>query len=409
MKKWRFFTTVMASVTVFLILGGAAPKHRITWDDLKCDWYEVELTHGAGGGFSPVYLPFPQKVGDRPETFSYAFSMLLSFKFDWVPDNISTRHPYFVYKIDRRRFKDYSKPNKDFVVEYASGWRATHVIGGRLVSSESGWGGQLDVYNREGMIILRKKYEPKFGYFELMGHMVIDWMAFRKQEVSEGLREELILPMTSDMKTVKFLETAAFVKVRSKDEWLIYDRILDIDPDFGEVRAWKANQMKWLDGDRKKADIERSIALESHLIVMALEEIYPTTLSNEEFKKKYYEEWLPRALQICPDNLDLIVAELFTERLRDWPMEKVNGMLELVQEHPYHGKFINTMAAIYYYKGIYEKAVPLYINALYSGYLWATNKPKELMYKRIIEGLEEKGELEKAEIFRDMGKRNFSQ
>ncbi len=405
MSRGFLIVLVLSLIVQSSVVGATAVKRRVTFDDLECDWFEVELTKGDGGGFFPVFLPFSQTTGNKTSN-SLAFPFLLSFRFDWVPDNICTRHPFFIYKRDRRFFEKYKKPSKDIVVSYARSWGASHVIGGSIFQTGAGWGGKLEVYNRAGMMILRKKYEPKLSYFDLMGRMVIDWMAFRKQEVSEGLKKELIRPMTTDMKTIKFLETAALAPERSKEEWLIYERILDIDPDFAEVRAWRANQMRWQDQDDKKAALERAIALESHLVFIALKEFNPRNCPDNELVEMFSKEWLPAAISMAPDNIVIVARKLNNDYgWGRWPVEKADDLLDIAYKRPYDGSLLWYLGCCYDEAGMYEKSIPVYINALRSGYLWGSSQMQKRMFDRIIEGFEKKGEKEKADIARKLKKR----
>ena len=49
--------------------------------------------------------------------------------------------------------------------------------------------------------------------------MVIDWITFGKQKLSDELKAELVLPMTTDMRTIQHLEVAALAEEKSDMEW----------------------------------------------------------------------------------------------------------------------------------------------------------------------------------------------
>jgi len=391
------------------IYYAATANLPVSFDRLKCDWFEIELTKGYGKGFYPLFLPFSQTIGGKT-TMTYAFPFLLSYKFDWVEDNYCTRHPYFIYKRDRKHFQNFRGADTAFIKGYAKSWRGTHVVGGSVVSSGNFWGGQLQVFGADGTAVFEKKYDLKYGYFELMGQMVIDWITFRKQECSDLLKAELILPMTTDMRTIQHLEVAALVEEKSNMEWAIYQKILEMDPNFAEVRAWRANQMCWFDGDNKKAAFERGLALKSHLVVQAITEFQSYDCPDKSLVDMFGKVCLKKVEEMVTDHVGLAIRDIdFYQGNPGWSLETLGKVEKLAKKAPYHGYLLYQMAHDYERYNMPEKSVPLYINSLQSGYLWGTNDLEVEMFDAIIRLFETKNEKSKANIARKLKKKYFEQ
>lgn len=72
---------------------------RLKYRDLFKDWFAFPVTEGKGM-FNPVFLKFQYECrsGEPDLKQPLTFPCLLSFKFDFVPDNYSSRHPGFIFR-----------------------------------------------------------------------------------------------------------------------------------------------------------------------------------------------------------------------------------------------------------------------------------------------------------------------
>ncbi|MHB9025960.1 MAG: hypothetical protein ACYC7E_17615 [Armatimonadota bacterium] len=211
-------------------------------DDLPQSAFALPVTK-AEGMFNPVFLPFAYKAEgvEADPNQPLTFPSLLKFKFEFVPDNFTMRSPAFIFQTQPPARKLTAGDTK-IIPEFIKYWNATHAIGGELVESAQGFRGKMLVFDKTGAQVLTREYATPLPYFTLMGRMVQDWMAFRKQPVSEWLKTELERPMTTKMDTVRWYGQSFQVKWRTQPEWAIYQKILEADPYFGEVRYWYANQ-----------------------------------------------------------------------------------------------------------------------------------------------------------------------
>jgi hypothetical protein len=263
--------------------------------------------------FNPVFLPFQYicRSGDKDIKQPMTFPCLLSFKFDFVPDNFSARHPAFIYR--KRPIWNVKPHETEKIKEYISYWEATHAIGGTIVQNEKGYTGKLLVFDGTGKEILSQEYSEPITYFSLMGEMVKTWMDRQEQNVPEGLYNELVRPMTTDMECVKLYGTSFDMQWRSNEEWAVYDTILKRDPNFAEVRFWYANQKGWtLDnnsGEYAKLKTEKGKALQSHLVIPALNEFDFKNCPDKTLVAEC-RKILDYAISICDENVSVISANL---------------------------------------------------------------------------------------------------
>ncbi|MEN8126672.1 MAG: hypothetical protein ABFR90_02585 [Planctomycetota bacterium] len=342
---------------------------KISLNTLKKNWYCASVTQKSGM-FNPVFLPFEFvcKAGKTDPKQSLTFPCLLSFKFDFVPDNFSARHPAFIY---RKKPIWNAKPGETKkIAHYIEYWEATHAFGGTVVQHENGYSGQMIVYNMNGQEVLKKKYETPVPYFSLMGQMVKSWMDFRKQPISDGLYNELIRPMTNDMECVHLYGQSFYKPWRTQEEWDIYEQILQRDPNFGEVRFWYANQKSWATGSHANLQVEKGRALQDHLVMPALYEFHYSACREKEIVLNYHKS-LSYAQSICTENAMIAYLTLNSKRKR-LPLNDLDSFLPIAEKNPCYYPLLRILAREYRKRGISEKSIPLYLSAVFSGYMPGT-------------------------------------
>lgn len=338
---------------------------QITYRDLFEDWFTTPVSQGQGM-FNPVYLKFEfENNTENPDSKQpLTFPCLLSYKFEFVPDNFSARHPAFVFRRDSTVLT--IKPEEtEKISSYISSWSATHAIAGKLIETDTGYGGTLKIFDKAGSLVFTQDYGANLGYFELMGKMVNDWMEFRKQPVSEGLYQELIRPMTQNMETVKWYGEGFDVAWRSQAEWDIYERILKSAPEFGEVRHWYTSQKGWETGERQET--ERGKALLDHPVMVAIQEFSPKICSDQNLVDNY-RTTVNYMMNICPENPTIISAYLHLYG-SSFPRKELEQYLPLVIKYPCNYYLLYVLDFEYKQRFIYDKSIPLYLSAIFSGWL----------------------------------------
>lgn len=342
------------------------PVAELTAANLKKDWFAARVTQKRGM-FSPVYLPFQYecRAGDPDDKQPLTFPCLLSFKFDFVPDNYSSRHPAFIYRKDPIWNVRPDQTKK--IAAYIEDWEATHAVGGTVIQTEDGYTGLLLVFDRYGIELVRQAYDETVPYFTLMGRMVRTWMEYRRQEVSEGLYEELIRPMTTDMECVRLYGRSFDMKWRTDAEWEIYDRILQSDPDFAEVRFWYANQKGWATDNHAALQIEKGRAIQSHLVISALNEFDFKKCSDKAVVQSFHKA-LAHAEAICGTHSIVLGAKLEVQAA-SLTVEKLDALLKVAELYPCNCYFLTNLGWEYRKRGLYEKSIPLFLSAAQSGYM----------------------------------------
>ena len=331
------------------------------------NWFALPVTSGKGM-FNPVFLPFEYtgSAQNGSNIHSLVFPCLLSFKFDFVPYNISSRHPGFIFNKAPETL-DIKSTDKDALTSYIKGWDATHCITGGIIENTNGFSGYMAVYDKTGKRILGFTQKDPIPYFSLMGEMVSAWLDFQEKPASQELKKELIRPMTSDMETLRLYADTFTVEWRSEDEWQLYERILELDPNFGELQYWYANQRFWEEGNAEARNRDYGIALLDHIVIPAL------TGFNQEDSPYYelvenYKEKFNYARALIPNHPELISQELekTAKRLSN---EELDLFLPIAQEFSFSKDFLEDLAGFYFTRFQYEKALPLIFSALNSGYL----------------------------------------
>lgn len=345
---------------------------KMRLEDLKKNWYQAPVTQKTGEMFNPVFLPFryEYKGGEEDIEQPITFPCLLSFKFDFVPDNYCARHPAFIYRKEKKWGINPKEPNH--VANYLTYWEATHAIYGTVIQQEAGYTGDMVVFDETGKEILKQSYDEPVPYFTLMGKMVKTWMDYRKQEVSEGLYAELIRPMTKDMECVRLYGKSFYVPWRTDQEWAIYEQILQLDPGFGEVRFWYANQKSWATEDFAGLQIEKGKALLDHLVMPALTEFDFKNCRDEEVKANFYSK-LNYAEAICGENCNVMAIKLKSGGDK-MSVDELDALIKVVEKYPSSWPLISNLAWEYQRRNMYQKSMPLYLSAILSGYLKGTGK-----------------------------------
>lgn len=360
-----------AGATPYSVFNNCQPEtlRQLGGEELEKDWFTMRVAYGEG--FNPVFLPFTYRCeeGEGDPNQALTFPALLSFKFDFVPDNYSARHPAFIFRRDPDVLK-LKADDRQGIAAYIKNWAATHAVAGELIESRAGYKGKLQVFDIEGEPVLTREYPSPVPYFTLMGQMVIDWMNFRGQEVSPGLADELFRPMTSAPETVQWYGESFDVEWRSPEEWAIYERILARDPFFGEVQFWYANQRGWEVGNESWTQIGKGKALLGHLVIPALWEFSPARCPDESLVANY-REVLDYAEEIMPADPRVIYGRLKVDGGK-LSVTELNVFADWCYKYPCYHPLLDILAENYYSRGMADRALPLFMSAVNSGFLSGT-------------------------------------
>jgi len=248
-------------------------------------------------GFDPVVLPFlysdPDGIGKSEEAAAFAF--LLSYDLDWAPGCYCARHAYFVFKRNRalmqRMALGYTPAR---IAQAVAGWNATHAVGGVINRSRDGYSGWLRIYDPVGRVAFQKGYDTPETFFDLLGDMDVDAIAFFGSKPSAALAAYLHQPRCARPQSLAELGSDAFAAERTPQEFALYDRILRDDPDFAELRYWSANQQQWLHADPREYQRQIGLALRSRVNISALTDFSPGQCPDPEMAAQF-PGWLDRA------------------------------------------------------------------------------------------------------------------
>lgn len=339
---------------------------RLTGEELEKDWFTLKVV--SGEGFNPVFLPFTYRCeeGEGDPNQSLTFPALLSFKFDFVPDNYTARHPGFIFRKDPGVLQ-LQADDRAGIAAYIKDWRATHAVAGEVIESRAGYKGKLIIFDARGEPVLAQDYPAPVPYFTLMGQMVLDWMNFRGQEVTPGLVEELCRPMTTVPETVRWYGESFGVEWRSPEEWAIYEKILARDPHFGEVQFWYANQRGWETGDENWTQIGKGKALLDHLVIPALWEFQPADCPDQALVVNF-REVLAYAEEIMPGDPRVKLGRLKIDG-DSMSVAELNTFVEWCAKYPCSFPLLNEVAEHFYQRAMPDRALPLFMSAVNSGFL----------------------------------------
>src|SRR5690554_770439 len=339
---------------------------RLAVDSLEKEWFTHPIFMGEDW-FTRVYLAFDYLClhgkGDPNQAFT--FPSVLSFKFDFVPDNYIMNHPISIFQRDPDLLK--LKPDDAHgIAACIDYWDATHALGGQVIETRKGYKGTLMVFDHTGSKIWQKDYDNPLSYFALMGQMVQDWMNFRGQTVSPGLAAELTRPMTSHPETVEWFGEIFHVESGSQEEWGIYEKILQKDPTFGEVQYWYANQRSRRTEDQYWGHTALAKALLDHPVACALHKFEPIYCTNQALLDNY-EKSLGYAEEIMPQDPKVEYSRLFYHR-DSFSLQEVISITELAGKHRSYGPLLAELADQFQGRGIPDKSIPFYLSTLNSGY-----------------------------------------
>ena len=229
------------------ILGQSTPLpiNRISLEEIK-PYFPAFVACSSSHPYNPVVLPFAGGPTQHDIYKGYAFSFLLSNALDWGPDCYCSKHAYFIFKRSEKEILDAGvAPTPAKIKSIAHRWQATHVLGGEIHAKGDGYDGTLQIFQANGELLYTQVYEPGGNYYNLLGNMSADALRFLGSPPSPALEAHLRRPRCKqDLLLVKLGE-AAFCPERSREEFGIYKDILEQDPDFAEVRWWRANQFAW--------------------------------------------------------------------------------------------------------------------------------------------------------------------
>jgi hypothetical protein len=327
----------------------------------KKDWYAYDVNFDQG--FNPLFVPFEYSSvsGDSDPEQKLTFPTLLSIKFDFVDNNICTRHPAFIYQRDKDILQ-LTIDDTDKVIEKMHRWGQNIAIGGTITQDGAMYSGFLKIINKDR--VLMEQQFKKSDYFELMGKMVLAWIEFSGAKVTNGLKSELMRPMTSSKSAIKKVGESFKVERRSKAQWDIFERILEIDPDFAEIRWWYANQKWWQTKDDKWQASMMLTALESHLVVPALREA--EYQSAEDFYRRYNVVF-SRAKNILPNHW-VVLLQSYDNKWADMSLRDVKKLANVAFERPYAYSFCTKVSKKIYNNYDYQISVPLMLSIINSRY-----------------------------------------
>ena len=271
-------------------------------------------------GFYATSLPFRYKdrEGSGSDNEANAFAFLLSNAMDWAPGCYCSRHAYFAFKYSRETLEPMrTEYNHAAIARHIKEWRGTHAIGGGLTRTKIGYAGTLEIFNARGRTVLDKKYDKEQPYFELLGNMAADAMRFLGDEPSAALVSHLKMPRCEHMESIFLLGSAAFMQGKPDRQFAIYNRILDQDPGFAEVRYWLANQSFWRDRDQPKFEKQKAISLDTYLSEAPLADFEPAQCEDTALLRKY-PAWLEKAEALVgKDNPTLLRRRLRENNAND--------------------------------------------------------------------------------------------
>ena len=273
----------------------------------KWDYFQHEPFDKTG--FNQVMLPFhytSNAPGGSPHD-AYAFSFLLGNALDWAPGCYCTKHAYYLFKKSRKEMRQAADSYKPALIrKLIEQWDGTHAVGGELRRQADGFSGRLLVFDARGGTLLDRNYEKSRDYFDLVGDMAVDALRFFGHEPSPELDALVRRPRCTQFQSIRDLGAAAFAELRSEQESSFYERILERDPEFAEVRYWYALQHYWKTYDRQRYREQKFRALQSYPVEAALADIDGPEWSHPT-QGPQYDQWLTQAERLMGRNAPALV------------------------------------------------------------------------------------------------------
>jgi tetratricopeptide (TPR) repeat protein len=302
-------------------------------------------------GFDALMLPFHyvDHSGNGNAKEALAFSFLFSLDLDWSPGCYCARHAFFVFKQSREDMVPLSKEyDQVTVTKVISDWGDTHAVGGTVVRESDGYSGNLNIFDPSGKIIFTKNYPQHQSYWDLLASMDIDAMTYFGDPPPDSLKAHLRLPRCQQMQSLIDLGGAAFLKEWSAEDMGTYRKILDVDPDFAEVRAWYASQNWWLTRDTAEKQHQMGLSLESRLTAAALSDFQSDECRDSDLVARY-----PRLLQHAekiadPDSPLLLKLEFRRLFKRPAPApDLLNRATKIAEKYPNSMDLLSYLAEAY--------------------------------------------------------------
>ena len=144
------------------------------------------------------------------------------------------------------------------------------------------------------------------------------------------------------------LGKAAFAPEKTREEFGLYDAILERDPGFAEVRYWYANQKKWMDGDEKYYYRQTAQSLGSYVTASALGDFDPEDCPDKALAKDY-PQWVQQAEELVgPDFPDLVKRKLIEFRgIEEAPSGFVENATRVAARWPNQYWLLHDLARVY--------------------------------------------------------------
>jgi hypothetical protein len=296
---------------LFSIFAGAPPIQPAQYEikDLEKVYPDFQHQPFEQAGFNAVMLPFsyydPNHAGDANEAL--ALDALISYDLDWSPGCYCTRHAFYVFQHDRVRIQAIQRGySPEQISSLIKSWRATQAIGGEVTRTPGGYEGKLEIFAADGKRIFTRNYDRSRSFWDLLGDMDVDAMAFLDVKPSGELADYLHQPRCKQPQSLIDLGSTAFMTESSPGAFDVYKKILEADPVFAMVRTWYANQKYVHDRDFRSEAAQLGIALSSRIDAAALENFIPKYCPDQELASQY-QYWLNTAAGMASEDSPLII------------------------------------------------------------------------------------------------------
>lgn len=298
-----------------LVLAGQPPAALDLLDpeELNLRWNTFEHIPFEDSGFSHLTLPFlfVSHDGAGAQEEALAFSFLISNAMDWGRGCYCARHAYFCFKRAREDMEAMTNGyDRSVIKKLAEGWAATVVVGGELHTHTNGFSGVLEIFSQSGASVLKKEYKTPIDYFELLGAMSADALAFTGDKPSPALVQHLKMKRCKDHESIIDLGRAAFAEERSDYEFGLYRNILARDAGFAEVRYWYGNQNAWHTDNWDEYRSEKLKALRSYITESALSDTAYGSLKTPQEKQEFVG-WVNDAAKLIGEDSPQVASLRF--------------------------------------------------------------------------------------------------
>lgn len=240
----------------------------------------------ATAGFNALFLPFHHAFQRPAHGFNQAqaFAFLFSLDLDWAPGNYCNRHAYFLYNRSGanmvRLLRHYSR---HAIAGYFPGWDASVAVGGTLKHGPDGYTATIVLFNRTGRLIKTLRYSKPMSFWNLLGTVDVGFMTYVKEPPSPALAQYLCQPRCNNMRCLTLLGKAAFLPIQSTRAFVLFRKVLSIDPRFAEVRYWFENQAAWRGTDgTDKLESELAQSLKNRLLPFPASIFDPAVCHNKQ-------------------------------------------------------------------------------------------------------------------------------